>query len=322
MTTEVETNSGSPAHDTFEFKLHRNALIELAVFLGAAAIVQLSVLDPGTLASLRPHPFWIPVVLISLQYGTMDGIAAVAASIITRWLLGWPLLGADEDYLAYVSRALYEPVLWLGAAIIIGEFRLRQIGENRRLRAQLDELDRQRELLARHVTDTNEHVRRLELRLSASHPHRAVELIDALSILHSSEIYEVRFQIAVATCGKIALGADTLSLFQLSEAALNATVQIRSEGAPVGLSCFHPGDPLFDRIVRDHAVLSILRDQDRDPLGEHGIFAAPICAPCTGKVLGMLKIEHMSPPEVTPAAEHRVVTLCHHLALALDRPGR
>ena len=74
----------------FHFKMHWNAIIELVAFLGVAALLELTLLEPGTLASMRPHPFWVPVVLVSLQYGTTDGIAAVAASVLTQWLLGWP----------------------------------------------------------------------------------------------------------------------------------------------------------------------------------------------------------------------------------------
>src|SRR5262245_4190364 len=67
--TQMRDDDGPP----FDFRLHRNALLELAAFLGAAAIIQLMLLEPGTLASVKPHPFWIAVVLISLQYGTIDG---------------------------------------------------------------------------------------------------------------------------------------------------------------------------------------------------------------------------------------------------------
>lgn len=323
MATEAESTA-RPTHDSrppFEFKLHRNALIELAVFLGAAAIVQLTLLEPGTLASLKPHPFWIPIVLVSLQYGTIDGIAAVAACIVTQWLLGWPQLEANEEYLAYISRTLNEPVLWLGAAIIIGEFRLRQVNETRELHAQLGELERQRELLAAHVADAHDRVRRLELALATSLPNRSHELVEALTSLHRCELRGPHFARALAACAAIALGADSLSLFELSEGALVAAVRIGSDGSFAQHTRFSLGQPLHDSIVRDRAVLSVLRDQDRAALAEQGIFAAPICSSRTGQVLGMLKIEHMSALDVTPAAEQRVVTLCHHLALVLDRPA-
>jgi hypothetical protein len=321
MATEAET-AARPTRDNrppFEFRLHRNALIELAIFLVAAAIVQLTLLEPGTLASLKPHPFWIPIVLVSLQYGTIDGIAAVAACIVTQWLLGWPQLEADEEYLAYISRTLNEPVLWLGAAIIIGEFRLRQINETRELHAQLDELERQRELLAAHIADAHDRVRRLELALATSLPNRSHELVEALTSLHRCELRGPHFARALATCAAIALGADSLSLFELSEGALVVAIRIGSDGSLTQRTRFAPGQPLHDSIVRDRAVLSVLRDQDRAALAEQGIFAAPICSSRTGQVLGMLKIEHMSALDVTPAAEQRVMTLCHHLALVLDR---
>ena len=157
--------------------LHRNALIELIVFLGGAALCQVFLLEPGNLSSIKPHPFWVPVILISLQYGTADGIAAVTASAITQWLLGWPAPDPGQEYLVYTALTMYEPVLWLGSAIVIGELRERQIGESRALRAAVEESHRERDIVARHLALTNERVRKLETALAAVRPNQEQELI-------------------------------------------------------------------------------------------------------------------------------------------------
>src|SRR5262245_17340551 len=119
MATEVRTAAAPPIGDAnpIELKLRSVALVELAVFLIGAALVQWWLLEPATLASLKPHPFWIPVVLLSLQYGTIEGIVAVAACTVTQWLLGWPL-PVDESYIGELLPRLGEPMLWLGAAVV------------------------------------------------------------------------------------------------------------------------------------------------------------------------------------------------------------
>lgn len=303
----------------FHFKMHWNAIIELVAFLGVAALLQLTLLEPGTLASMRPHPFWVPVVLVSLQYGTTDGIAAVAASVLTQWLLGWPTPESGQEYLVYTTVTMYEPVLWLGTAIIIGEFRQRQIGETQGLRAIIEELHDERESLSRHLIQTNERVCRLEAELAAIRPDQGQELIDALAVLHALDLDHSRFQRAVADAARIVVGAETFSLFELREDSLTARLQIGWESRFAGRTHFFPGDPLHASIVRNHCMLSALRKQDRIILGEQGIFAAPICSGRSGNVMGMLKIEYMSPVRITPAAERSVGSFCRYLGLVLDR---
>ncbi|HRD76373.1 MAG TPA: hypothetical protein PK264_10590, partial [Hyphomicrobiaceae bacterium] len=43
-----------------------------------------------TITELHPHPFWLPVLLLSLQYGTPSGLAAAGVAILATFALGWP----------------------------------------------------------------------------------------------------------------------------------------------------------------------------------------------------------------------------------------
>jgi hypothetical protein len=317
MAIDVETavRSASGGGRWTGMRVHRNALIETASFLAAAVVLQWWLLEPGTLAGLKPHPFWIPVVLVSLQYGTIDGIVAVAACIATQWLLGWPQ-SADEDYLAHVSRTLGEPVLWLGAALVIGEFRLRQIGEIEELRAELGEAVRQRDTLAGGLVGAHDRIRRLETELAAMAPDRAAELIEVLSSLRPGAA-RATVERAIAVCAEVALAADCLSLFELSAGALLATLRIGSGAGSSPVVRVQPGDPLYERVVRERAVLSTLRREDRSALRDYGLFAAPVLCPRSGQVLGMLMVEHMRAAAAGPAVERRLVALCAHLAVVL-----
>ncbi len=316
MTTEAEP---APVKQLESFNaagllLHRNALIELAIFFLAAIVVQSTLLEPGKLATFQPHPFWIPVVLVSLQYGTVDGIVAVAGAILTQWLLGWPGAQADEDYVAYMSRTLHEPMLWLGAAIVIGEYRLRQLSENARLREESGDLAHQRDLLARHLHEIRERADRLEVTLAARRADRSRQLTEALAQLHVADHRDVRFEQALATCAGILLDAEGVSLFELSDGWLTAVLRVGSSAALPARQRFAPGEPLHDRVVHTQAVLSVLRPEDSDVLGDQGLFAAPIVSARTGEVTGMLKIEHMGPTEDAGALEARLIALCRHLA--------
>ena len=321
----MEAEAGPVAHELtdddppFEFRLHRNALLELAAFLLAAAAIDMWLLQPGTLASLKPHPFWIPIILISLQYGTVDGLAAVAACTMTLWLLDWPKPDPDEEYFSYLSRTLSEPTLWLGSAILIGEFRLRQISATRRLSASRDRINNERKSLAAHLTQTFGRVEHLELQLAGGRPDSSAELLEALSMLNRSKPYDACFKRAIQACAQIALGADSLSLYELVDGALVSTLRIGPDAVPVRRSRFGSEELLYDRIVRGREALSALRARDLDALDAPGILAAPLRSPRTGETLGMLKIEQMVSSKATPIAERCLVALCEHIALILDR---
>jgi hypothetical protein len=299
-------------------KLHRNALIELVVFLAGAALCQAFLLEPGALNSIKPHPFWVPVILISLQYGTGDGLAAVAASAITQWLLGWPARDPGQEYLVYTAVTMYEPVLWLGSAIVIGELRERQIGETRTLAAALEDSRREGDVVARHLALTNERVRRLEVELAAVRPNQAQKLIDALAAIQVFDPGDSSFREAMASVVQILLDADAFSLFELRDSALTEIVRIGAE-AGAGKSRYLAGDPLHDCIVRTRAVLSILRREDSIVLRDEAILAAPIWSDRSGTALGMLRIEHMPAARLDLAAERSLSSICVCLSWALDR---
>src|SRR3954471_17355116 len=54
-----------------------SALLQLAGFFVVALMIDHAFLDGNRFAGVQPHPFWIPVVLLSLQFGTNAGVLAV-----------------------------------------------------------------------------------------------------------------------------------------------------------------------------------------------------------------------------------------------------
>jgi hypothetical protein len=138
-------------------------------------------------------------------------------------------------------------------------------------------------------------------------------------MLHRGKPHDACFNRAIEVCAQIALGADSLSLYELVDGALVTTLRIGPDAIPVRRSRFGPEELLYDRIVRGREVLSTLRARDRNALDAQGILAAPLCSTRTGETFGMLKIEQMVSSKVTPMAERCLVALCEHIALVFDR---
>ena len=134
-------------------------------------------------------------------------------------------------------------------------------------------------MLAAHLTETYGRVERLELQLAGTRPDSSAELLEALSMLHRGEPHDACFNRAIEVFARIALGADSLSLYELVDGALVAALRIGPDAIPVRRSRFGPEELLYDRIVRDREVLSNLRARDRSALDAQGILAAPLCSP-------------------------------------------
>ena len=58
------------------------ALIEIVALIVPFTLLDHFVTSFPNLADIQPHPFWLPVLLLSLQYGTMSGLLAASAAIL------------------------------------------------------------------------------------------------------------------------------------------------------------------------------------------------------------------------------------------------
>lgn len=81
--------------------------------------------------------YWIPVLLLSVHYGLISGLLAVATATALFMLEGIPVARLNEAIVAYSLRVWSEPLAWLVAATLFGSFRSRQRDLLNTLRAQL-----------------------------------------------------------------------------------------------------------------------------------------------------------------------------------------
>ena len=100
-----------------------------AVFEGVALLVIMIGIETlffgrGTYATLDVHPFWIAVLLVTLQHGLYSGVTtAVLAAMMLDWPIRPPGLGIADYYLELARL----PVQWIIAATLLGVYRQSQI---------------------------------------------------------------------------------------------------------------------------------------------------------------------------------------------------
>ena len=114
---------------------HASWALELVIVLSMMLLIGAATPIGAHLGSISPHPLWIPVRLLSSQYGTTAGVAAAVASMVVYWLAGAPPQAGGDEW--------REPMLWPVAAIVLGGIRAQHARKTESLRSRLAETDAQ-----------------------------------------------------------------------------------------------------------------------------------------------------------------------------------
>jgi len=91
--------------------------------LVAIAVVRSMLGDATAASGSMPHPFWIPVLLMSAQYGIMGGLFAVLAAGGTYVATELPAQSASQDFYDYAAIAAAQPCAWFAGALVLGGLR-------------------------------------------------------------------------------------------------------------------------------------------------------------------------------------------------------
>jgi polysaccharide biosynthesis protein PelD len=292
------------------------AMIELAVLI--VLIVAIDWAFPALgFTTLEPSPFWLPVLLLSLQYGTVAGLLAAAAATAAYVFNGVAEQAVGENFFSYLLRIWALPILWIGVALVLGQFRLRQIAEKQVLRQDLAKRTAEAERLTSYSNDLAARCRRLERELTTRTAAPVKPVLDALA--------------------KFADPAGSLS------AALDSVTTTLWPGAQISVSAVTPSGcevlatsgwpptaswateiaathPLYRAMAAERRPVSILFRGDEIVLSGHGMAAQPIISPDGSRVLGMFKIEKIDPALLDNGSAAQLSLLSQLLALALAEP--
>jgi polysaccharide biosynthesis protein PelD len=300
--------------------LRLSAVVEVLVFVALALIVDMFLLKGQRFAGITPHPFWAIVLLAATYYGTREALfAAVVCAAVVLLLGPLPLRVAGEGGYAWLLRMVKEPLLWLLAAITLGEirdaFRRRMIVTQELLfNAQdrvdgltlaCDRLTRQKDSLETRIADQAVTVHAI---YNAS---RAVERDGVGEVL-----------MGVTDLVRTTLSPQKFSLFLLNQNRLEAAV---SEGWLLGdrfARVFEPGSRLHSAVVGGRRNVSVVKPEDEAMLRDEGILAGPIVNNDSGDVVGMLKIEAMDFVDLTATSVQNFQLLCAWIGASITHAQR
>jgi polysaccharide biosynthesis protein PelD len=263
-----------------------SAWLELGVFMISALIIDQVGLDGTRFMDVSPHPFWIIILLLAVQYGVVAGMMAAGVSIAV-YLVANPAIPIS----AFLSEDTYQlPLLWLVAALVLGEIRQRHIRESMRLNSRLADALSRESVTAQAYQEVRSRKQNLEERMAS-------DMRSALTVYQAAKSMETmsppQLMRAIETVVRELTTAKSFSLFMLDGQGLNAVIVSGWDEVNSKLARrIDSSSLLYEMIVGRRELITIANETHAAALAGEGVMAAPVIAR-TGEVLGMLKIESL-----------------------------
>ncbi len=267
-----------------------SAIIEMLVGLVVLFAIDKFLGAGNRFWDVNPHPFWIVVLIIAVQYGTAEALIAAILSTVFYLLGNMPAQAEGVSYYDWLYSLAVNPVLWIIAAWILGELRQRHIRERNTLVREVEESHQREDLIASSYSFVKNRKESLEVQVSG----QLLSSIDAYRAAKSVETLDPKSVMqGVERLVKSVLGPQKFSMFIATDNKLNASI-IHGWAADDKYSQeIDSYSPLFQAVIGQRELLVVANEQHEVSLDNQGILAGPILDPDSGRVIGMLKIEQM-----------------------------
>jgi hypothetical protein len=302
------------------FGIRAAAVLETVLFLVAALLLDYFFFDADRFWHTQPHPFWIIVALVAAQYGTAEGLFAVAASTLALLFGNMPEQAFEQDTYSYLYDIAINPVMWVVAAVALGELRVRHIRERQRLREELRLAREREEKIAESYEWVRELKQKLELRIagqfrSSVDTYRAaksMEKLDPQDVLHG-----------VSELVKAVMNPKKFSVFLREQDGISTAIVSGWEDGDDRLPRqYNSNHRLFQEVIGNRQTLCVANDEQERILNSEGVLVGPLLDTTTNEVVGMLKIEDLGFAELNLSSIETFRAICEWIGMAFVNAGK
>ncbi len=296
-----------------------SAILEIVIFLGVALALDQILFDGSRFRLAPQHPFWILVLLVTVQYGTNAGMLAALASSVALLAGNVPPQAITQDRFTWLFQVGQLPLLWFVSAVVLGELRMRQIRERAALAGQLAETAHREQVLA-------DGYQRLSAAKDALETRVAGQLRTAVGIYQSARAIEKldpsEVLLGVADLIRSVMNPEKFSVFLLRNDSLELAVEDGWTAEDNFPRRYAAGTAIFQEIVGRQRVLTVANPEDVPALLGAGIIGSPLVVPDTGRIIGMLKIEKLGFLDLTFSNVQALKALCQWIGAAYENAQR
>lgn len=296
-----------------------SAIVETLAFLAIAIALDMLYFDSSRFWALEPHPFWLIVALVSVQYGTNEGVFAAAACSIVLLSGKLPAQSIDIDFYAHVLHLGARPLLWLTSAILLGELRNRHARREIDLEQQLAESSTREHGIALAYQELKAAHEKLEISV-ASELRTVVAIYRAAKTLQNLSVNEV--MAGAVNLVSVVLGPEKFSVFTVEGGALTLALKRGWAADDAYETAIWPDHPLFQTVVVGQRYVSAADAVDERVLGRQGVLAGPLFQGEGGEVVGVLKIERLRFSDLNLTTVENFKVVCELLSTALGNARR
>lgn len=295
------------------------ALAELVLFFTLAFLVDWLTTGLTRFEGVQPHPYWMIVLLLAVQYGTNEGVIAALAAACALRLWNLPEQAIGQDLYEYLHAVSLEPILWLVAAVLFGELRMRQRRERDELRAKLALANHESDAIARSYRQLKVVKESLEARV-AGQLRTVFTLYQAARAIDKLDEGEV--MLGVADLVRSVIRPEKFSLFLLNNDVLESVTNDGWDDEDPYARWFDASSPLFETVVGRQRTLCVARPEEERILMGEGVLAGPLVSEDTGEVVGMVKIERLGFADFSANTVENFRILCEWIGTALAKARR
>ena len=220
-------------------------------------------------AAIQPNPFWLPVLIMALAYGTEAGLgAAVIASWI--WLTRAQANVAQGDYLDRLLHLSLTPLLWFLVAALVGEVTILRAHRNARLKRDADIAARNVDRLSQayqQLTVTN---RALQVRIAVG--SGTTGHIVALATDLSAPARDDR-RAAIGELIALAAGTTDFTCYRTDR---DGSPRVWLRGTSAAPRADILPTPLLTKVRTTRRTLCVVHVEDRALLADVGVAAVPL----------------------------------------------
>lgn len=252
---------------------------EITLLVGGLAAIDHLLLARNAFLSINPNPYWLPVLLFSLTYGTEAGLMVATITSIL-WLVGNQDTTFPGDFFEQAFHKSLPPMLWHASAIAIGEVTYVRRRNAQRVGRRLVSTREHLAVMASYLTKLHAINRSLQLQIVTQETGvaEALKLSSELAfgdIDHKLKVLHQMIAVATRTSGFSCIISHDGNLAYPFE----RFGDLRRTGVP----------PQFlDRLALHNSIITAAHEDQRRDLPFGAVVAIPLSPQGSSNVLGAI----------------------------------